>query len=478
MVEKSIYARAKPESVQLTETYFYSNEISRNRSVKAEPSPNGRIKIEVPFDGYQYFTFQAYKDVEEQLDKNDTKVATNALIGYLSFANYKRTDLDQRLALNSHYGSVPIQVPIKGNELVSIESLRDDRHSCIISYDYSPSFPKTVPVNIVMELLDTETLLTELSTGQDINALENIEAQIVQQINFKPNLLLLMSVVLNIPLEGELNNLQPRIKRMSLRWPTITSLHSLQISSSSKQPIPVKYNPLTRSLEWHNILMVESQESQSGDRKIYASEIMALSIDQPGELYQQNALEGQIEIEIPQYLLSGLQARLYGATGTLIKKTEPKLTTEIITSFNMILDDAFARRSRSTRQHLYFDGIIPEERRVQDIKQALVDLGFNKIQENYPKNQGRDKFKRLLHAEYQEGSDIMELKIIIEGKQYETERQTGESSDQTFKTKLDCGDIKVSIRGEKRGDVKTLIEKMNALQAMLRERFVYLKVKR
>ena len=481
MSEKTIYVRAKPESVQLTETYYYSNEISRNRCVEVERAPTGRIKIEVPYDGYEYFTLQAYEDVEQQLGGNGIGAATDALIGYISFTDYGQTDLNKQLALSSRYGSLPLQIPIRHKNFVNIEQLRDDRHACVVDYSYSPNHQKTVPIDIVMELLDEDTLSlagVELSLARDAKGLGKAVAQIAQQVNFRRNLLLIMSVVLSIPLKGAHSHLKPSVKLISLRWPTITSLDSLQISAGpGNREIPVKYNPSTRSLEWRDVPMVESQELQGSDTKTYTSEKMFLLIDQPGELYRQEFLEGHVEVEVPDYLLSGLRAQLYNATGRLIEIPGPELTTKVITTFNMILDDAFARRYRSTYQHLHFDEIIPEERRVDDIKKALTDLGF-RITKDHPLNHSHDEFSHFLQAQRQEGPDIMKLWIFVEGKRYGTERQTGESSDQTYTTHFESGDMKVNIGGEKPGDVKSLVEKMNALQAMLRDRFAHLKAKR
>ena len=143
----------------------------------------------------------------------------------------------------------------------------------------------------------------------------------------------------------------------------------------------------------------------------------------------------------------------------------------------MFLDDAFARRSRSTYQHLHFDEIIPEERRVDDIKKALADLGFRIVDDRSLK-QGHEDFSHFLLAERQEGPDSINLWIFVEGKRYQTRRQSGESSDQIYTTTFESGDMKIYIRGEKPGDVKSLLEKMNALQAMLRDRFAHLKARR
>ncbi|MDJ0900567.1 MAG: hypothetical protein QNJ55_17330 [Xenococcus sp. MO_188.B8] len=49
--EKTIYARAIPESIELTETYFYEKEISRNASPLSleKQKPCGEINKAISF---------------------------------------------------------------------------------------------------------------------------------------------------------------------------------------------------------------------------------------------------------------------------------------------------------------------------------------------------------------------------------------------------------------------------------------------
>jgi hypothetical protein len=67
MVEKTIFARAKPASVKISESYFFEKTLSGNPFIGHGQSPAGKIEILMPYDGDQYFTRQAYRDVEKQL---------------------------------------------------------------------------------------------------------------------------------------------------------------------------------------------------------------------------------------------------------------------------------------------------------------------------------------------------------------------------------------------------------------------------
>ena len=58
-----LYARATPEKVEIAETYSVTQEISK--SPWSEPgTPTGRIEMVIPYDGGDYFTRQAGRDVD------------------------------------------------------------------------------------------------------------------------------------------------------------------------------------------------------------------------------------------------------------------------------------------------------------------------------------------------------------------------------------------------------------------------------
>src|SRR5262245_44804044 len=154
MAERIIYARAHPEKVKFTERYYYDQEISYNSSIKVSQEPDGQIEIVVPYDGCQYFTRQACHDVEHQLDGHPPQDRVDALIGHLVLADYSRTDLGHLLDLDDRWGSVPLCVSVVGRSLHSAEQLRDDRHSCKITYQYVPFRPEVTALDISIETRD------------------------------------------------------------------------------------------------------------------------------------------------------------------------------------------------------------------------------------------------------------------------------------------------------------------------------------
>ncbi len=119
--EKIIYARATPKSILFTETYFYEKEISLNSSSSREKQkPNGKIKIVVPYDGYNYLTSQAIEDVKTQIENNNSSdKIIKAVIGYLAISKHDGTNIYELLDSSQKYDSVPLEIPLQLKLLIA-----------------------------------------------------------------------------------------------------------------------------------------------------------------------------------------------------------------------------------------------------------------------------------------------------------------------------------------------------------------------
>ena len=117
--------------------------------------------------------------------------------------------------------------------------------------------------------------------------------------------------------------------------------------------------------------------SRSGSRRAHHLRQPADDPRDPpaGRAVPGNSLDGQVKVAVNR-LLSGLDARLYDATGKL--RGHPRVARQslVTTKFELTLDDAFARRTLSPHQQLHFDEVIPAETRIDDIMMALKNLGF------------------------------------------------------------------------------------------------------
>ncbi|ALG08419.1 hypothetical protein [Kibdelosporangium phytohabitans] len=475
-----VHARAVPQTVRLTEFHHYAQEISRNPSTQRSRPPDGEVEIVVPYDGDKFFTRQACADVERGLeDHGDGNDEVSALIGHLAFAGYHQTDLGHTLGLDDNYGSLPVWIPVKGaGSPGDLDELHADRSACVIEYGYRPKQDalKVVPVEVQIDLVDPDTLVgLDLLDQAQHGRLE--PERIAQHPNFQPCLWLVMKVRLNIPRRGRTDDIQPVIERIALDWPTITSLEALHITRGSGKPednaVPVIYNPVERTLEWHDIEMTR-QPDVHPDVVTFDSDDMVLWIEQPGELYQQVSLDAKVRITVPGTLMSGTRVRLMDATGHLAGD-QPEVSTEVDCDVKLILDDAFARRTFVPYQHLHFDEIIPVDARVADIQNALIDRGFTA--EYHPLGPA-DAHRWKMYAHRSEGPDQMTLMLYMEGRHHTTERLVKLPGDRSFKSSFESGELKVYVLGELPRASSALTREMNVLHSAIRDRFNWIRAQR
>ena len=460
-----LYARAVLESAKIEERYVYEQEISRNPHSTMSRAPKGKIELTLPYDGDRYFTRQAYADITRLYNPADGDA--RALVGYLALADYGQTNLGGLLDLGETYGSIPIQVPVPAAS-GQPDHLIADRTSRVFSWEYAPQTDriKVRPVTVEIDLLDPDSSGFLAREGEGGAA-----EKITQQVSFRPELLLCMTIWLHAPGASE-GAVPAEVKKVTVTWPTITSLRSLSLTVNGEDH-PIRYNPRDCCLEWSKVAMTLNPAASAGDMHTYSSGVMELWIPEPGELYQERNLTGTVEVKMGK-LLSGMEARLYSATGSIRRRPRLKLDTYVSTKFDLILGDAFARRELTPYQHLHFDEVVPSEMRISDIKIALANRGF-KVTDPWP-DSGTEG--RWLRAERFEGPDQMVLVLYVKGISHRAGRNSQVPGGITYQSDLDSGEIWIYVRGQLRRKSQPIIHEMNALRRALRERFDHLPARR
>ncbi|MBD0695804.1 hypothetical protein [Streptomyces sp. CBMA123] len=499
------------ENIEIVERFQYKQEISNNRGHENAGVPTGKITISIPYDGGQYFTREAIADTEKTAAAPGPDAT--ALVGHLLLSDYDKTDLGSASGLDGSYGAVRIEVPIHGGR----KRLAADRQECVLEHEYAPD-PNCLhaePITVLAELFDPDgvTLLpfdsqtdetsraTGLSTGdegagrllldklkrlpslpfeeqQRIAGLVTYAAEnIAQQASFRSYLQLRLRVRLVLPRQDDGKHTDaPVLRRVSVAWPTITSLRAvhLHLLDASADPSPViTYNPVTKCLEWHDMpLRSSAMDSEDKSLQGYESSTMVLTIEQPGELYLAPELHGRVEVDVPDRLLSGTDARLFTATG-MQAAHGPRLKTQIESEFKLVLGDAFTKRVQSPCQHLYFDEVIPDRARITDIQAALETRGYDVFHCHLggDGSAGGSALRSFVLACRTEGPDQMALWIYVEGRHLTTERQSQVDGGTTYTTQLKSGDLRLYVRGTLAGHRRELVLEMNALQKALRDQF-------
>lgn len=221
MSEQTIFARAVPRIISLTETYTYDIEISGTPQLLTRGTPSGRIEIVTPFDGEKHFSKQAFEDVEKQLGNNSGQEQIMARIGHVSLTDYAHTDLEDKANLTLRYNVLPIDILVHSNGLEGFESLRDDRHACHITLDYTPNWPETHPFSINANIFDEDTI----KAIEDPEEREDAMEKLAQQALLEQSLFFDFDLLLSLP--GRVGHTQdnepPELARMAIEWPVATS---------------------------------------------------------------------------------------------------------------------------------------------------------------------------------------------------------------------------------------------------------------
>ncbi|WP_326551684.1 hypothetical protein [Micromonospora sp. NBC_01813] len=501
-----MFARAVPQRVELTETYRVSQEISRNRAVGQDGDGAGLIEVSVPYDGQRYFTQEASSDVAHALPSGpgpDRK----ATIGHLLLADHhKATRLPAEVSHHTSAGVLPITVPL--TDAGAAIDLTGDRQTCEIRYDYQPQYPPIYPVEFTVNVHDLDSLEDELDAAARVA--DDLDPETVRKvawdrlkekwydnpqqiidrfhrkISFTNELWLTFALRIVLPVElgpRKLAQLAPEITSMSVQWPTLTSLRSTRLfvknleSPASEDPHrkAVRYNPVERRLEWDDVPVryrtpEGSDHDDDADTQMFHSEIAVLHVEHPGDLLKDDVLEVDAEVEIPGYLMSGLRARLYDATGHP-HALRLELSTTLKIKATAYLGDIFAGRAFSPYQQFVFDDIIPEEIRITDIETVLRNARFRveKLPEK-PQNEAAPRW--LLLARRSQGPDDLELRILVEGRRAQLLRQH-KMGDTVVEGAKESGRITVSMLGTLHRDHKEITRVMNAVQQEIRDRFIY-----
>jgi hypothetical protein len=502
MAERTIFARALPEAVRITETYSYQQTVDRNPSHDFVGDPKGELKVTVAYDGQRSFARQAWLDVRHQkATQRKNGQDRLALTGHLAFANTGRTRLGEVLDLRGQFNTVPIPVPVAHSILEQSNSLVDGRHAWEAKIEYSAEEPDAWPIRLTLKLRD------EKSPGGDLEASEthspslstqDLAATIARHLASPRELTLLVQVRVDLPAYAADDSQPPVISKVRVGWPRFTALHGFRLAQEDKPgaALDYRFDPNSRSVTWGKITMMPARRTSVSGMRTFHSPLMALTIEQPSDLYvetpshlspgglndadpaaQSEVLAGEVEVEVPNRLLSGLQVRLFDGTGRLVDKPPLHLKTLLKCSFSLNLDDIFAQRPVSPRQRLVFDQVIPNDLRLLDVKTALADRGFQ-VEDKGRVNLPGSDFAHLLVAERPEGQEKLILQLVLEGRSHTTRRETQIPGRQRYTSTFESGELTIHVAGRLAGDSKALMREMNTLQQALRTRFDRLRANR
>jgi len=380
-------------------------------------------------------------------------------------------------------------------------------YACKIKYTYQPKLPDIPPIKIRATLSDESSLIKlegvwdllakpVLTTEQE-KQLQEAARSLAQPESFNRSLVLELQPILKLsdPVGCANDDNPPKLTRLTLHWPVTVSPNHVTLTLINKQKIEeqkaVLYNPEQQVIEWRDLAFQSpKQQSERTGFFFYKAPLMRLAIEQPGELYPQlvdsqqpeagcqpTMIQGKLEIKIPR-TFSGFQVEFFSATG---KKNDPKDAvpidgqTLLTVEFSVALEQLFDRRIYSSYQQFYFEGVVLDEMRLNDIEMVLAHHGF--VTRTQPLAWPRGKNRRYLVAAQQrrELEDIR-LWLLLDGKGSQTMRYKTIPGDHTYSTPLETGHTTIYMRGEIVGDKGYLLDLMGEVHKTLKEQFHYMSV--
>lgn len=270
---------------------------------------------------------------------------------------------------------------------------------------------------------------------------------------------------------GRRAQVRPRLTHMSLQWPAATSHRSVRLLVEGSEEVQsFSYNPDQGAIGWSDLELVYAGKTEGTDLHWFNGPTTLLLVNQPGELYFVNTLKGSIEVEVPDLLFSGLQARYFNALGYLETETPIEIRTIFRGEITLALQECFQRRVFSPYQRLEFDGVIFDELRLADIRIVLQDHRFQGIQTKRLPS-GENQVAYSIKGTRSEGPDSLKLWVYAIGTFVTTERRTEIPGGRTYTTPVRTGDTVIHMRGELWGNSSRLIKVMNDIHRALKARF-------
>lgn len=482
------FVRAYPDYILVEERLEYDQEVSRNPSSTLQNPPVGQIKIKVPYDGGPCFGLDARDDAAGVLCDGANE---EAVVGHLVFAEYEETNLDSVLGLRAKLGSYPIRLPLRSTRLCSVDDLTSDqfeyRHS--ISYQPSTYGPLVVPIAVKIDLFDPghgdgsfleDAIIAAVRNSDDLQ--RAVASMIKDSAEFEPHLTARITVRLSLPPRrlggpvGELAKPTVRSVRVTLPDQSPLPLASVALDSQDAEGLTLQIDSRAGSFDWCGQEMAIAASTDDAPR-VYTAPPVEVRFLQPGELFRQREIAVDVDVELPDELLSGTQVRYFGAIGEApLHPLDPlRLRTIISAHCKVLLHDAFGQRRISPSQSFCFDEIIPDNQRVGDVVAALVDQRFSIELEAQLGGGGKKRIERLIIATRRDGPRTMQLWIYVDGRRQPTTRESRHPWGHRYRSKFESGTLSVHVRGLVHGDARGVTHEINALHLSLRERFQRMK---
>jgi hypothetical protein len=470
-----IHARAVPSRVSISESYTYEQGRIRDDDFGLKGSPEAKLEVVVPYDGNRYVTEETLRDVLNQ--EPPSAPSSVVQIGHLVFSGADRSnvgdnpDVARHGSLSTSY-SMPLQIPIDSEQETS--DVLNSGRAATATTTYRPDPPRLDPLRVKLDADDVTVSSRILSPETSLQ--------------FDRGLRLRITVIVRIPVPEDMRGnsaILPSRIDVGIQWPTPTSLKSLSVPNEDteadapiSEPDDLRYNPDTHQIEWTDRPNLEKEKI--GDASVFQARLTyVLDLLHPGELADQHKLKGTVRVRVSDYLLSGLDVNIIDALGHFSKETSVERRTELKSQFAFSLDDVFNSRKLRPYFQLNFDGVIPNEGRIRDLKLALKNQGFDEGEQGrWTAPEVQDSETWLLPFTRKVGMDTMTLVAWVIGKEYRGEVQTDTGRGETYRAEQRSGEMVIHLYGFLPRNDQSLIREINAVHRSLYDVTSYVRSRR
>ena len=516
--------RAKPERIELSESYEQKiqQNIAVSRSDGAEPS--GKIEIVVPYDGAEFFGKSAEYDAVSHELREDAWLETEALevrgrVGYVYFQSVGKSDLVGQLqasGLWSHDQMMPVEVTLRDIRGRRFHRPLNDEYSCKLQVGYKPDlggFPvdlklvepdKDKPERL-LHISDEEKIISDDDDWRDSN---EILGRLRRQAPLNDQYEIPIQIKLEVKfLSGdelpEAMDIELQIDCPTYESASLITLSKQEARDDEDAKIEAQHriesvDESAGFLVWSGVpLALEPFEptDDTPERKeaVYKSVGMVLRVKEPVMFRDVKTLGGRLKCAF-DWSFSGVKLLYFNAYGQVNRDASSlvKAKSSVLIGFDIQLKRFSQDKLSVPYQRFQFSDVRFEEDRVGDLIKVLRELSFefDPVQNSRKtivdeKEAHEPTFTilqdgereseangRLIHVKKMVGEREIVLYIHIYGFQMVTKRERHAHAGQDkYTSDRPTGHTVVDMGGRSYGDSKRLVAMMNAIHDGLKDSF-------
>ncbi len=378
-LERTLWAYVYPQFIQATEAYFYQVKISGRPDIRLMDDPRGEVRIETPYDGFEYFTLDAARELAGRL--GSASGAINGQLGWLAIS--APLDWEHDGSCPPGADMLPVTIPLRGENLVRDELWTADEVRAVAQYGYAPDdlafWPVSVDVHVyddvltsvedIRDYVDLLVLPKETPGGEEQLALDLVVTAFVPSALCKAD-----------------DDVCVRLERLTLAWPTIATPWQIQMCQNTghgasvyNQAIKWRYNPDLGTVEAYNLLARRDEPEAGSPLTPFRCEVRLL-LRGASQIIEQDELVGAVRLCVEGALLSGRQVNWLATCDTDARLPEAGQAvchrTILEAGFTAGWRERLEHRCRATWRRWRFTGAGLCVERMTEIAAALCDLGY------------------------------------------------------------------------------------------------------